>query len=324
MMQKLFAITASKAIQPIGILPGFSKEIDLQTIAADNLGALFGIRFFASEYSIEDMRIDTVGISEDFRPVLIEYKKGKDSTVVPQILSYYHGFMENKADFLWKVSEKLGSDTAKKLDFKDIRLICLAGEFNKLDLRAWKSHQNIELVTYRYFENNTLLLEWIKGDSPPPSARKQKPLPKPSTPAPASPPSPRPASRPASNIKNVHSTLRYKISKCNSSTKALYNELSQGIANLGKDVTHHEGGRLNTFKVRQRFAALRPFPKKNKVTILVKLDPKQEDIIPGFTRDTTNITTEANDCHLEITVKDQQQVKKALKLCRKAYDQAKL
>lgn len=322
-MQKLFAITAGKAIQPVGTLPGFSEEFELRDIAANNLGALFGIRFFAKEYSLHDGRADTVGISEDNCPVLIEYKKGKDSTVVNQILTYYHEIMENKKEFRWNVGEKLGIDTANKLNFKGFRLICLAGEFDKKDFSAWKSHQNIELVTYRYFDNNTLLLEWVKGQAPQPPVRKQKTLPEPSTPAPASPPSPRPASRPASNIKNVNSTLRYKINKCNSSTKALYNELSQGIANLGKDVTHHEGSRLNTFKVRQRFAALRPFPKKNKVTILVKLDPKQEDIIPGFTRDTTNITTEANDCHLEITVKDQQQVKKALKLCRKAYDQVK-
>ena len=164
-MQKLFTITARGVIQPVGILSGVAKEAELRDIAADNLGALFGIRFFDKEYRIDDMRIDTVGISEDNCPVLIEYKKGKDSNVVTQILSYYHGFMENKADFRWQVSQdpNLGSDIAKKLDFKNIRLICLAGEFSKYDLRAWRSHQQIELVTYRYFDNNTLLLEWKEG-----------------------------------------------------------------------------------------------------------------------------------------------------------------
>ena len=127
----------------------------------------------------------------------------------------------------------------------------------------------------------------------------------------------------SSKSANTKRTPRYIYSKCNDSTKALYDELSQGIENLGRDVIQYETSRLNNFKVKQLFAAIFPVATKNKVCILVKLDPKQEDIIPGFTRDTTNIATEANVCPLEITVRNQQQVKKALDLCRKAYNQSK-
>ena len=133
----------------------------------------------------------------------------------------------------------------------------------------------------------------------------------------------RPRAKKLSSSKYTKKTLRYLFNQCDDSTKALYNELSQGIKNLGGDVTQYETSRLNNFKISQLFAAVRPFPTKKKVTVLVKLDPKQEDIIPGFTRDTTNIATEANVCPLEITVKNQQQVKKALDLCRKAYNQSK-
>ena len=145
--------------------------------------------------------------------------------------------------------------------------------------------------------------------------REQKP--------PSSKSAPRSASRPTSNIKTAKRTLQYAISQCNKPTKALYYELSRGIANLGKDVFPYERSRLKKFKTNQLFAVVRPFPKKDKVTILVKLDPAQEEIIEGFTRDTTNIATEANVCPLEITVEKQQQVKKALDLCRKAYNQSK-
>ena len=164
-MQKLFNITARKAIQPVGILSGVNNESELRDIAADNLSTLFGARLFEKEYRINDLRIDTVGIGEDYRPVLIEYKKGRDNNVVSQILAYYHEFMENETDFRWQVSQnpELGGDIAKKLNFDSIRLICLAGDFNKYDLRSWKSHKSVELVTYRYFDNNTLLLEWKEG-----------------------------------------------------------------------------------------------------------------------------------------------------------------
>ena len=168
-MQKLFNITARKAIQPVGILSGVNNESELRDIAADNLSTLFGARLFEKEYRINDLRIDTVGIGEDYRPVLIEYKKGRDNNVVSQILAYYHEFMENETDFRWQVSQnpELGGDIAKKLNFDSIRLICLAGDFNKYDLRSWKSHKSVELVTYRYFDNNTLLLEWKEGGGAP-------------------------------------------------------------------------------------------------------------------------------------------------------------
>lgn len=173
-MQKLFNITARKAIQPVGILSGVNNESELRDIAADNLSTLFdGVRLFEKEYRINDLRIDTVGIGEDYRPVLIEYKKGRDNNVVSQILAYYHEFMENETDFRWQVSQnpELGGDIAKKLNFDSIRLICLAGDFNRYDLRSWKSHKSVELVTYRYFDNNTLLLEWKEGGGVAPDIR---------------------------------------------------------------------------------------------------------------------------------------------------------
>ena len=430
-MQQLFAINNKRKVTSfIGSLSDFvDDEKDLHEFVKKNLGILFGVQHFASEYKVNGLAIDTVALDKDHCPVLIEYKQGKDPAIASQITTYHEEFQKDKLSFCWTVKDELGLEINAKKNFENIRLICLASDFHRFAFTQAKKYKNLELVTYRFFSGKALLLEWQAGEPPNPQP---KPLPIPSPPQPeteniqalyeglsqeiaklrhaeqhdarklrrfkygktfaclrprkkkvqiwvkldpkkekivpgftrdvsdimtdagscdleisvatqaqlrkalalcrkayreqkppSSKPAPRSSSRPTSNIKNVYSTLRYKISKCNSSTKALYDELLQGIANLGKDITPHEGSRLHTFKARQLFAALRPFPKKNKVTILVRLDPKQEDIIPGFTRDTTNITTQANDCPLEITVKDQKQLRKALKLCRKAYDQAK-
>lgn len=296
----------------------FANEQELHKFVQRNLVALFDVRFVAEQYRIlirskkvtKERRIDTVGISQDNCPVLIEYKKGKGDKAVPQILSYLNAFKANKEKFILEASKALNI-SQDDVNFDKIRLICLARRYDEFVLESSEgSESEIELVTYRCFDNNTLMLEWEVGRPPVRQNSTFKPA-------------PRPAPSPVPNIKTAKRTLQYAISQCNKSTKDLYYALSQGIANLGKDVTPYERSRLNKFKTSRLFAVVRPFPKKDKVTILVKLDPKQEDIIPGFTRDTTSIATEANVCPLEITVRNQQQVKKALDLCRKAYNQSR-
>ena len=132
-------------------------------------------------------------------------------------------------------------------------------------------------------------------------------------------PAPSPAPRPAPIAANPKRTLRHWISICDSATLGLYNELSQGIAGLGRDVIQYETSRLNNFKRGQIFAALRPVPQDSKVTVWVRLDPKQEKIISGFTRDMSNIRSDVSVCPLEITVRNHQQLNKALILCGRAY-----
>lgn len=51
---------------------------DLQTLIENNLITVFNCRFIASEFStgaIHAGRIDTLALSEDNNPVIIEYKK---------------------------------------------------------------------------------------------------------------------------------------------------------------------------------------------------------------------------------------------------------
>ena len=58
----------------------FPLEKDLQTLIENNLITVFNCRFIASEFStgaIHAGRIDTLALSEDNNPVIIEYKRGK-------------------------------------------------------------------------------------------------------------------------------------------------------------------------------------------------------------------------------------------------------
>ena len=113
------------------------------------------------------------------------------------------------------------------------------------------------------------------------------------------------------------------LSLCDSATVALYEELAQEIEKIGRDIEHYDTDRLKRFKRGKVFACLRPIPTAKKIHVWVRLDPKQQKIIPGFTRDMSKIKRDAGGCELEIAVGSQQQLKKALVLCRKAYREQK-
>ena len=92
---KLFNISGTKAT---GVKSKrLSLEREIQDIIEKNLGTLFGINFLASEYSIDEGRVDTLGLDENNCPVIIEYKLDSNTNVINQGLFYLDWFMEHKA-----------------------------------------------------------------------------------------------------------------------------------------------------------------------------------------------------------------------------------
>ena len=80
----------------------FPLEKDLQTLIENNLITVFNCRFIASEFStgaIHAGRIDTLALSEDNNPVIIEYKKVESSELITQSLFYLHWIQDHKGDF---------------------------------------------------------------------------------------------------------------------------------------------------------------------------------------------------------------------------------
>jgi len=67
----------------------FSIEKELQTLIEKNLEVVFNCRFVASEFSTGALhagRIDSLALSEENNPVIIEYKKVESSELINQSL----------------------------------------------------------------------------------------------------------------------------------------------------------------------------------------------------------------------------------------------
>jgi len=141
----------------------FKLEKDLQHLLEENLSEVFNVRFIASEFStgnIHSGRIDTLGLSEDGNPVIIEYKKVESSQLINQSLYYLSWLNDHHGDFEIAVQNKLGSEI--EIDWATVRVICIAPNFKKYDLHAANiMGANIELWQYKVYENKIFHLEEV-------------------------------------------------------------------------------------------------------------------------------------------------------------------
>jgi len=109
----------------------FNLESDLQKLVEDNLKTLFGLEFVSSEFPIEGFYIDTLAYDPETNSfVIIEYKKGKDTSIVDQGLHYLSLMLSHKADFILEINEKLKKPLNKKsVDWSQSRVMFLARSF---------------------------------------------------------------------------------------------------------------------------------------------------------------------------------------------------
>lgn len=141
----------------------FGREKELQQLIEENLGPVFNCRFVASEFStgsVHSGRIDTLALSEESHPVIVEYKTVESSQLINQSLFYLHWLQDHKGDFEIAVQKEIGAD--EEVNWDNTRVICIAPNYKKYDLHAVQvMGANIELWKYRLFENKTLYIEEV-------------------------------------------------------------------------------------------------------------------------------------------------------------------
>ena len=164
---KLFRLTAGKASELQGDASDLEKP--LQTLIEANLEPLLGIRFLATEYSTGKThggRIDSLGLDENNCPVILEYKRSVGENVINQGLFYLDWLMDHQAEFKLLTMDKLGKAAADAIDWSAPRLVCIAADFTKYDGHAVQQiNRNIELIRYRRFGDELLLLELANATS---------------------------------------------------------------------------------------------------------------------------------------------------------------
>jgi predicted transport protein len=158
---KLFSTKQKNIVE----LASFEAKLEktLQKLFEDNLEELLGVRFIQSEYRTSNGgRIDTIGIDENNCPVIIEYKKSSNENIINQGLFYLDWLLDHKADFEVIVHKSEHKVHLDEVEWSAPRLICVASDFSKYDQYAVNQiNRNIDLLRYKFFDGDFLLLEQL-------------------------------------------------------------------------------------------------------------------------------------------------------------------
>lgn len=183
---RMFHISDGQVVrQPASL---FRYERELQDLLEKHLHDFLDVHFLAREFATDNGYIDTLGIDDLGRPVIIEYKRATDTNVVRQGLAYLGWLLKNQATFELQVMEKLNSERAKNIVWSP-RLLIFASDFKDYQVNTAQIVTNIELLRYRRFGEQGFALEWVHGSVEESAMLMSRPLPA-SAPKPVPSPSP--------------------------------------------------------------------------------------------------------------------------------------
>lgn len=287
-------------------------EKSLQVLFEANLEGLLGVRFLASEYGtgkVHGGRIDTLGLDENGCPVIIEYKRALNENVINQGLFYLEWLLDHRKEFQWLVMERLGADAAKAVDWSGPRLLCIAGDFTRYDEHAVKQiNRSIELIRYRYYSDDLLLLELVNAtQAASPAVATAAPMLTEAAPA--------GGGAGGAAVKGI----AYRIAKLSPAAADLYEAVRAHLRALGDDVQVKELMHYIAFKRLRNFCCLEAFPSHGTLVLYLKLNPDSVALEPGFTRDMRAVGHYGTG-DVEVILSSLDDLRKAEPLIQRAYE----
>jgi predicted transport protein len=273
----------------------FGLEKELQNLIEQNLETFFNCRFVASEFSTGNLhsgRIDTLAISEDKNPVIIEYKKVASSELINQSLYYLHWITDHKGDFQIAVNKSLKENI--EIDWSEIRVICIAPEYKKYDLHAVQvMGSNIELWQYKLYENGIISIDEVFRKSRSQnhtSENNQK-----------DPVMVEAGKKAAYTRKTATYTFEEHVNKLNKDLVHLHNDIREYIVNLDNSIEETPKQNYIAYKTSQNFVCLES--QKRKMILFLKINSDEIETMPKQARDVRNIGHFGTG-NLEFTIKN--------------------
>ncbi|WP_406498141.1 DUF5655 domain-containing protein [Streptomyces sp. NBC_00846] len=221
----------------------------------------------------------------------IEYKRGVDAGVINQGLFYLSWLMDHRAEFERLVRDRLGATPASQVLWTAPRLVCIAGDFTRYDVHAVREHRrSIDLVCYRLFGNDLLGLETVASVS---------------------------GGTPVARRARIQAAERAAASGQSTSLVALGRAVDDALLGLGDGVNRVQRKQYRAYQRLRNFACVCP-PQRSKLLIYLKADPKEVDLVPGFTRDVTGLGHHGTG-DLEVQLRTMRDVERAQDLFRASY-----
>jgi len=202
--------------------------------------------------------------------------------------------MDHKAEFKLLVLERYDKKLANVIEWSSPRLLCIAGDFTKYDEHAVQQiNRNIELIRYKKYGEELLLLELVNA----------------TTAQPVIPPD------------KKYKTVTDYYDQADTKLKDLYEALEAFLLALGDDVQKKTLQYYIAFKRIKNFATVEIHTKTRKLLVCVKGDPDKVDLKAnkGFLRDMRKIG-HLGTGDLEITIDSLDAFEKAIPYLIQSYE----
>ncbi|HOS66021.1 MAG TPA: DUF5655 domain-containing protein [Candidatus Latescibacteria bacterium] len=302
---KLFRLKNGKMEKLLGKPVKLEKQ--LQNLVEKHMDTLLHIQFLATEYSTGSThsgRIDTLGIDENFCPIIIEYKRNANANVINQGLFYLDWLMDHKADFELLVQKQFGQEMASKLDWSAPRLLCIAEDFTRYDIHAIQQiNRNIELIRYVFFGDDLLLLDLVNVVSAGPIATGTTG-----------------ESKDNGKKSKEYKTQEEYLAEASSQLKELYTAVRDYITEFDDDVQERFLKLYIAFKRLKNFVTIKLLTNSNSLLMWLPLNPDEIVLEKGFSRDVRGIGHHGTG-DLELTIRDLDDLNKAKSLIQKSFEE---
>lgn len=146
----------------------FKLEKDIQFFVEKNMEELLGLEFITTEFAINNFRIDSLAYDRENNAfMIIEYKRGRNESLIDQGYTYLNILFDRKADFILKYNEEKNKNLRiGDIDWEQSRVIFISPKFTDYQIKANDFKNNpIELIQIKRYENDIVETDRIKKNS---------------------------------------------------------------------------------------------------------------------------------------------------------------
>ena len=263
----------------------FKNEKELQSYVEKNMEEILGYKFIATEFSVDNCRIDSLGYDEENKTfIIVEYKNIKNNSLVDQGYSYLALMLKRKEAFVLKYNNVTKSNyEIKDIDWSQARIVFISPFFSERQINATEFEgMPFDLIKAVKYEND--IVEFDKLSKNP--NLKEEYTPK------------------NEKIQDVIKEIKvytedYHLSKTTEKIKELYEILKNEILNLG-DIDIEYKKFYIAFKGNTNIADAEIYNSKIKLFINMKKGTLNDQL--NLTLDMSKVGHHANgDYAIEIT-----------------------
>ena len=142
----------------------FKNEKELQSYVEKNMEEILGYKFIATEFSVGDSRLDSLGYDKENNTfIIIEYKNIKNNSLVDQGYSYLALMLERKEAFVLKYNNVTKSNLEiGDIDWSQSRIIFISPFFSSRQISATEFQgMPVDLIKATKYENDIVEFDKI-------------------------------------------------------------------------------------------------------------------------------------------------------------------